>query len=105
MGDLPARTGLGSSSSFISPGSLLHALYAIQAQGGQPGAPGARGVLHSEIERLREPIGKQDQYIAAYGGLQFIQFNPDGTVFVDPVIISPETRIGIEPAPVDVLHW
>jgi D-glycero-alpha-D-manno-heptose-7-phosphate kinase len=53
----------------------------------------AREASCIEIEKLKEPIGKQDQYIAAYGGLRFIQFNPDGTVFVDPVIISPETRI------------
>ena len=45
-----------------------------------------------EIEKLGEPIGKQDQYIAAYGGLQLIQFNPDGSVFVDPVVCTAETR-------------
>ncbi|MCY7333150.1 MAG: hypothetical protein LH649_10945, partial [Pseudanabaena sp. CAN_BIN31] len=45
-----------------------------------------------EIERCAAPIGKQDQYIAAYGGLQFIQFNPDDGVFVDPVICRPQTR-------------
>jgi D-glycero-alpha-D-manno-heptose-7-phosphate kinase len=90
MGDLPARTGLGSSSSFTV--GLLHALYAMQGKAVSPERL-AREACCIEIERLKEPIGKQDQYIAAYGGLQFIQFNPDGTVFVDPVIISPETRI------------
>ena len=42
------------------------------------------------------PSGKQDQYIAAYGGLQFIRFNPDGTVFVDPVICAPETKRALQ---------
>jgi D-glycero-alpha-D-manno-heptose-7-phosphate kinase len=45
-----------------------------------------------EIEKLGEPIGKQDQYIAAYGGLQMIQFNPDGSVFVNPVVCTIERR-------------
>src|SRR4029077_10157642 len=90
MGDLPARTGLGSSSSFTV--GLLHALYAMQGKAVSPERL-AREACCIEIEKLKEPIGKQDQYIAAYGGLQSIQFNPDGTVFVDPVIISPETRI------------
>ena len=89
MGDLPARTGLGSSSSFTV--GLLHALYAM---GGKVVSPErlAREACCIEIEKLHEPIGKQDQYIAAYGGLQLIQFNPDGTVFVDPVVISTATR-------------
>jgi D-glycero-alpha-D-manno-heptose-7-phosphate kinase len=47
---------------------------------------------HIEIDRCRKPIGKQDQYIAAYGGLQYIRFNPDGSVFTDPVICSAATR-------------
>jgi len=89
MADLPARTGLGSSSSFTV--GLLHALYAMEGRVVSPERL-AREACCIEIERLREPIGKQDQYIAAYGGMQFIQFNADGTVFVDPVILSPETR-------------
>jgi D-glycero-alpha-D-manno-heptose-7-phosphate kinase len=89
MGDLPARTGLGSSSSFTV--GLLHALYSMQSKvvSSERLAREACGI---EIEKLKEPIGKQDQYIAAYGGLQFIQFNPDDTVFVDPVVISPAAR-------------
>ena len=89
MGDLPARTGLGSSSSFTV--GLLHALHAMSGKvvTAERLAQEACGI---EIDRLREPIGKQDQYIAAYGGLQFIQFNPDGTVFVDPVVCPTETR-------------
>lgn len=89
MGDLPARTGLGSSSSFTV--GLLHALYAMDARVVSKEKL-AREACCIEIEKLREPIGKQDQYIAAYGGLQFIQFNRDGSVFVDPVILSPERR-------------
>jgi D-glycero-alpha-D-manno-heptose-7-phosphate kinase len=52
----------------------------------------AREACRIEIEILKEPIGKQDQYIAAYGGLRQITFNPDETVYVEPVICSPETR-------------
>jgi D-glycero-alpha-D-manno-heptose-7-phosphate kinase len=89
MADLPARTGLGSSSSFTV--GLLQALYAMQ---GKVIAPDrlAREACRIEIDRLQEPIGKQDQYIAAFGGLQFIQFNPDGTVFMNPVACTPDTR-------------
>src|SRR5258708_27847364 len=89
MADLPARTGLGSSSSFTV--GLLQALYAMQ---GKVIAPDrlAREACSIEIEKLQEPIGKQDQYIAAYGGLQFIQFNPDGTVFMSPVACTADTR-------------
>jgi D-glycero-alpha-D-manno-heptose-7-phosphate kinase len=89
MGDLPARTGLGSSSSFTV--GLLHALYALQGKVVTQDRL-AREACCIEIEKLGEPIGKQDQYIAAYGGMQFIQFNADGSVFVDPVILSPDAR-------------
>jgi D-glycero-alpha-D-manno-heptose-7-phosphate kinase len=88
MADIPARTGLGSSSSFTV--GLLHAIYAMQGQLVSAERL-AREACMLEIEKLKEPIGKQDQYIAAYGGLQFIQFNPDGSVFVDPVVCAPAT--------------
>jgi D-glycero-alpha-D-manno-heptose-7-phosphate kinase len=89
MADMPAQTGLGSSSSFTV--GLLHALYAMK--GNVVTAERlAVEACRIEIERLQEPIGKQDQYIAAYGGLQMIQFNPDGTVFVDPIVCTVETR-------------
>jgi D-glycero-alpha-D-manno-heptose-7-phosphate kinase len=93
MADLPARTGLGSSSSFTV--GLLHALYASQGKVASPERLAAEA-CQVEIEKLGEPIGKQDQYIAAYGGLQMIQFNPDGTVFVDPVLCAAETRRQLE---------
>jgi D-glycero-alpha-D-manno-heptose-7-phosphate kinase len=82
-------TGLGSSSAYTV--GLLNGLYAYQ--GRHVGAERlAREACAIEIERCAKPIGKQDQYIAAYGGMQHIRFNPDGTVFVDPVICKPETR-------------
>ncbi len=83
VADLPAGTGVGSSSSFAV--GLLHALHAFSGRSVSPEEL-ARDACHIEIEVLGEPIGKQDQYAAAYGGLKHIRFNPDETVFVDPVI-------------------
>ncbi len=90
ISDIPSQgTGLGSSSTYTV--GLLNALYAFS--GHFAGAERlAREACQIEIERCGEPIGKQDQYIAAYGGLQMIQFNPDETVYVDPVICSPQIR-------------
>lgn len=89
MADLPAETGMGSSSSFTV--GLLHALHAFQAHVVSPEHVASEACC-IEIDTLKEPIGKQDQYIAAYGGLQFIEFQKDGTVFVNPVICSATTR-------------
>jgi D-glycero-alpha-D-manno-heptose-7-phosphate kinase len=89
IADLPAKSGMGSSSSFTV--GLLHALQAMQGRTMAAGCL-ARQACEIEIDRLQEPIGKQDQYIAAFGGLQFIQFRPDKHVFVDPVMCTPETR-------------
>ena len=89
MADLPAQSGMGSSSAFTV--GLLHALHAMEGRA-IAAQELAEQACRIEIEKLNEPIGKQDQYIAAYGGLQFIQFNPDGTVFVDPVVCGVETR-------------
>jgi D-glycero-alpha-D-manno-heptose-7-phosphate kinase len=89
IADLPAQSGMGSSSSFTV--GLLHALHALQGHA-IAAERLAEEACSIEIEKLREPIGKQDQYIAAYGGLQFIQFHPDGKVFVDPIVCRPETR-------------
>lgn len=90
ISDIPSQgTGLGSSSTYTV--GLLNALYAFI--GRFAGAERlAREACIIEIERCGAPIGKQDQYIAAYGGLQFIQFNPDETVFVDPIICRAETK-------------
>ncbi len=85
MADIPAGTGVGSSSSFAV--GLLNALYAFQGKIVSPERL-AQEACNIEIELLKEPIGKQDQYAAAYGGLNYIRFNPDERVFVEPVISS-----------------
>jgi D-glycero-alpha-D-manno-heptose-7-phosphate kinase len=94
ISDIPSEgTGLGSSSSYTV--GLLNALYAHRYY--MAGAERlAREASYIEIERCNKPIGKQDQYIAAYGGMQYIRFNPDGSVFVDPVICSPNTIQNLE---------
>jgi D-glycero-alpha-D-manno-heptose-7-phosphate kinase len=94
ISDIPSQgTGLGSSSSYTV--GLLKALYAYGNQ--HVGAERlAREACEIEIDRCGNPIGKQDQYIAAYGGLQYVQFNPDGSVFVDPIVCSVGTRQRLE---------
>jgi D-glycero-alpha-D-manno-heptose-7-phosphate kinase len=88
VADLPAQSGMGSSSSFTV--GLLHALYAEMGRAVSADSL-AEAACKIEIEVLNEPIGKQDQYIAAHGGLQFIEFQPSGVVHVDPVICPLET--------------
>jgi D-glycero-alpha-D-manno-heptose-7-phosphate kinase len=85
MADVPAGTGLGSSGSFLV--GLLHALRIRQ---GRPATAGqlAAQAAEIEIERLAEPVGKQDQYIAAYGGLLCQEYSADGTVQLSPLRIS-----------------
>jgi D-glycero-alpha-D-manno-heptose-7-phosphate kinase len=85
MADIPAGTGLGSSSAYAV--GLLHALYTFKGEF-VSAEKLAREACEIEIDRLGEPIGKQDQYITAHGGMCHIRFNPDETVFVDPVICS-----------------
>jgi len=94
ISDIPSQgTGLGSSSTYTV--GLLNSLYAHL--GMHVGSERlARESCEIEIERCGKPIGKQDQYIAAYGGLQFIQFNPDGSVYVDPVICEQETKLRLQ---------
>jgi D-glycero-alpha-D-manno-heptose-7-phosphate kinase len=88
MADVPAQTGLGSSGSFTV--GLLHALHAFR--GDHPSAEQlAAESCAIEIDRLHEPIGKQDQYIAAYGGFQRIQFNADERVELQPLACAPGT--------------
>jgi D-glycero-alpha-D-manno-heptose-7-phosphate kinase len=93
MADLPAQAGLGSSSSFTV--GLLHSLHSMAGHVVTPERLASEACM-IEIDKLKEPIGKQDQYIAAYGGLRWMQFNPDGSVFVDPVTCSVETRRALE---------
>ena len=82
VADVPASTGLGSSSSFTV--GLLNALFAYQ--GIHKSAEDlAQLACYIEIDVLKEPIGKQDQYAAAYGGFNYIQFNRDDSVFVEPL--------------------
>ncbi len=90
ISDVPAEgTGMGSSSAYVV--GLLNALYAYQGKY-VSAQQLARQACKIEIDILQKPIGKQDQYIAAYGGFQFIQFNPDGSVGVDSVISSEKTK-------------
>lgn len=89
IADIPSKgTGLGSSSSFTV--GLLHALNAFKGRyisGEQLGADSCR----IEIEMCGEPIGKQDQYAAACGGFNLIEFRPDESVVVSPLICDPST--------------
>ncbi len=80
--DLPASSGLGSSSSFAV--GLLYALHAMRGENVAAGQL-AEEACCVEIEKLKRPIGKQDQYAAAFGGLNYITFQPDGRVQLDHV--------------------
>lgn len=94
LADIPASgTGLGSSSSYTV--GLLNALYAFKGIVKSPQTL-AEEACKIEIEILGEPIGKQDQYIAAFGGLQHIRFNSDESVFIDPVICPKSVKDRIE---------
>jgi len=87
IADVPSGTGLGSSSSFTV--GLLHALQAYQGRY-KASSELAEEACRVEIDVLSEPIGKQDQYAAAFGGFRRYIFNPDGSVWVDPVVCRPE---------------
>ena len=94
VADVPARgTGLGSSSSFTV--GLLNALAAYQGQYAPAGQLAAESCM-IEIERCGEPIGKQDQYAAAFGGFNFIRFNTDDSVSVRKVICPSETLAALQ---------
>jgi len=89
IADIPARgSGLGSSSTFTV--GLLHALHAY-AERYASAEQLAREACEIEIQRCGEPIGKQDQYAAAFGGFNFIEFNPDDSVSVEPILCKRET--------------
>jgi D-glycero-alpha-D-manno-heptose-7-phosphate kinase len=79
IADVPAGTGLGSSGTFLV--GLIHALHGFIRNPVGPEAL-AQEAVDIEMNRLREPVGKQDQYIAAYGGLLCQEYHPDGTVKV-----------------------
>jgi D-glycero-alpha-D-manno-heptose-7-phosphate kinase len=87
IADIPAGTGLGSSSAFTV--ALLHNMYARHGRYAtkETLAADACGI---EIDTLREPIGKQDQYASAYGGLNVLTFLPSGQVHVEPILLTPD---------------
>ena len=93
LADIPAGTGLGSSGSFTT--ALLKALstYSNQILSTRSLAETACRV---ELERLMEPIGKQDQYIAAFGGITAFEFLPDEKVEISPVKLEKETLYNLE---------
>jgi D-glycero-alpha-D-manno-heptose-7-phosphate kinase len=93
LADIPAGTGLGSSGSFTT--ALLKALYthrrkAVHSQ------ELAELACHIEIERLREPVGKQDQFIAAFGGITCFTFRKDHRVDIEPLRVSASTMFDLE---------
>lgn len=92
-GDLPARSGMGSSSSFTV--GLLHALYALTGQ-----MPSKKQLcmesIHIEQELLKEMVGSQDQVLTAYGGLNHIAFLPDGEIIVQPVTLTRERILELQ---------
>ncbi len=93
MADVPAGTGLGSSSVYAV--GLLHALHIL---GQQPVCQRelAEEACHIEIDRLHKPIGKQDQYMAAFGGLRVLELATDGQVRVLPLHVSPDALEQLE---------
>ncbi len=88
-GDLPARSGMGSSSAFTV--GLLHALHALRGRMSTK-MQLARESIHVEQNLVGETVGCQDQVLAAFGGLKQVRFYEDGQIAVDPVIL-PRERI------------
>jgi D-glycero-alpha-D-manno-heptose-7-phosphate kinase len=93
MSDIPAGTGLGSSGSFTT--ALLRALHMLK-NSHVSRRELAEEACHIEIDLLGEPIGKQDQYIAAFGGITAFTFREDGSVDVEPVKLAGETLHNLE---------
>jgi D-glycero-alpha-D-manno-heptose-7-phosphate kinase len=93
LADIPAGTGLGSSGSFTT--ALIKAIYAYQRNILHPSEL-AQLACEIEINRLQEPIGKQDQYIAAYGGITCFHFHPDERVEAFPLQLSHNVLIDLE---------
>src|SRR5205085_1200746 len=93
LADIPAGTGLGSSGSFTT--ALLKALYAHRRRVIMPREL-AELACSIEIDQLKNPVGKQDQYIAAVGGITCFYFNPDGSVETRPLAVSMDTLFDLE---------
>jgi len=88
LADVPAGTGLGSSGTFLV--GLRHALHAYKREPVTPELL-AREAIDVEMTRLEEPVGKQDQYVAAYGGLLCQEYHEDGSVTLQPLKIAEQT--------------
>jgi D-glycero-alpha-D-manno-heptose-7-phosphate kinase len=86
-GDLPARSGMGSSSSFTV--GLLHALHALHGQMTSKQQLAMESIF-VEQECLQETVGSQDQVLAAYGGLNHVRFLPSGEICVQPIVMPPD---------------
>jgi D-glycero-alpha-D-manno-heptose-7-phosphate kinase len=93
MADIPAGTGLGSSGSFTT--ALLKSLHAHERNLVHPSELAAQA-CEIELGKLGEPIGKQDQYISAYGGVTCFRFEPDDRVEAWPLKVSTETLLNLE---------
>ena len=93
MADIPSGTGLGSSSAFTV--ALLHLLYTYNGKYVSKYKL-AKDACEVEINKLGEPIGKQDQFAAAFGGLKYYEFQPDGFVHVEPIIMSTKSYRTLE---------
>ena len=94
IADIPSKgSGLGSSSAFTV--GLLHALHAYAGRGAAA-VQLAKEACAIEIERCGEPIGKQDQYAAAFGGFNFIAFHEDDSVSVEPIMCSAGTKAALQ---------
>jgi len=93
IADVPANCGLGTSSAFTA--SLLNALHAYKREYVTQRTL-AEEACHIEIDILGEPIGKQDQYIAAFGGINCLTFEKDGSILVEPLRISDEALDQLE---------
>lgn len=93
MADIPAGTGLGSSSTFTV--ALLHLLHTYKGEYISKYKL-AKDACDVELKKLGEPIGKQDQFAAAFGGLKFYEFMPDGFVNVEPIVMASESYTKLE---------
>lgn len=89
LSDMPSSSGLGTSSSFTI--ALLNALHTYKKEFVSQKQL-AEEACHIEMDILKEPIGKQDQYISAFGGITYLEFEKDGTVKVEPVHMTEEAR-------------
>ena len=93
IADVPGRSGLGGSSSYAV--GVLNALHSFKRENVDAQTL-AEEACHIEIDSLKEPIGKQDQYVAAFGGINCYEIERDGTVHVNPLVISPHSVAELE---------